>query len=390
MVRVKKTHATDAVAWLKKLIACPSVNPRGGPVNAPPYGEARLNTMLADELQRWGAKIEFQEPLPGRTNLIARFDGRDTSRSLMLECHSDTVSTEGMTVDAFQPRINDGRLYGRGACDTKGAMAAMLAALAEILESDGKPPATIYLVATCNEEQGATGARALMESGFRTDAAIVGEPTGLRIVDTHKGAVRFELTVRGRAAHSSDPSRGINAISKMAAIIRQIDGALAAELASERHPRLGTPVISVGVIRGGSLVNVIPDQCTIEIDRRLLPGETAETATAQLKRHLDVVASTGRPLEYTLRQTQYYAALASDPHSPFGGIVTETVGRIVGEALFDAAAWGSDAGAFHAAAIPVFVFGPGSILQAHSADEFVEIDAVHTATRVYAEIIRRF
>ncbi len=384
------TPSNDPVEWLKQLVACPSVNPRGGPIDAPPFGEARLNKMLADTLQHWGADIEFQEPLPGRTNLIARFAGRDTDRSLMLECHSDTVSVEGMTIDPFIPRIRDGRLYGRGASDTKGAMAAMLAALAEILENGEKPPTTVYLVASCNEEQGATGSRALMESGFRSDAAIVGEPTGLRIVDTHKGAVRFELDVIGRAAHSSDPSQGINAISQAAQIIRCIDGPLAAEIAHHGHPRLGPAVISVGVIRGGSQVNVIPDHCTLEIDRRLLPGETAETATAQLRQHLDEVAAGNPLLEYQLTQTQYYPALESDPHSAFGEMVQKTVRTITGNAVFDAAPWGSDAGAFHAAGIPVFVFGPGSIRQAHSADEFIELNAVHTAAKVYADLIRRF
>ncbi len=387
---MKTNLNTDAIAWLKKLIACPSVNPRGGPVDAPPYGEARLNNMLARELERWGAVIEFQEPLPGRTNMIARFAGHRPDRCLMLECHSDTVSTDGMTIDPFTPLIRDGRLYGRGASDTKGAMAAMLAALADVLENDGKPPTTVCLVTTCNEEQGATGAHELMQSGFRADAAIVGEPTDLRIVDTHKGAVRFALDVIGRAAHSSDPSQGINAISKTAAIIRHIDGPLAAELTRQRHPRLGSPVISVGVIRGGSLVNVIPDRCTIEIDRRLLPGETAETATGQLTQHIDAVAAAEPPLQYRLRQTQYYPALESDPQSTFGGIVVEAVKNAVGNAEFDAAPWGSDAGAFHAAGIPVFVFGPGSIRQAHSADEFVDPDAVNTAAKVYANLIRRF
>lgn len=322
--------------------------------------------------------------------MIARFAGRHPDRSLMLECHSDTVSAENMSIDPFTPIIRDGRLYGRGASDTKGAMAAMLAGLAEVIKNDGKPPVTVYLVTTCNEEQGATGAHALMESGFRTDAAIVGEPTDLRIVDTHKGAIRYRLDVIGRAAHSSDPRQGINAISKAAAIIRRIDGPLTDELAQSRHPRLGCPVISVGVIDGGSLVNIIPDRCRFEIDRRLLPGETGPSATAQLTRHLDAVGAEDPPLSYRLHQTQYYPPLAADPRSAFGVMLDRVVARFTGASGFEAAPWGSDAGPFHDAGIPVFVFGPGSIRQAHSADEFIALDAVKKAAGIYAEFIRQF
>ncbi len=391
---MKKTSVrsceTDAVAWLGKLVACPSVNPRGGPVDAPPFGEARLHAVLAETLRHWGADVEFQEALPGRNNLIARFQGRNSERCLMLECHSDTVPVDGMTIDPFMPKIDNGRLYGRGACDAKGAMAAMLAALAEVLATDGKPPTAVCFVATCNEEQGATGARKLMASGFRADAAIVGEPTALRIVDAHKGAVRFRLEVAGRAAHSSNPGRGINAISKTASIIRRIDGPLTAELAGKRHPRLGSPLISVGVINGGCLVNTIPDRCVIEIDRRLLPDENEKIAVAQLRRHIEVVASAEPPLRYKLQCTQFYGALESDRQSNFGVMLAEAVRQMAGRVVYEAAPWGSDAGAFHAAGIPVFVYGPGSIKQAHSAGEYVEINSVTTAARVYADLIRRF
>ncbi len=380
----------DAVAWLERLVACPSVNPRGKPVTGAPFGEARLNTMLGEVLRQWGATLEFQEEVPGRTNMIARFTGRDADRCLMLEAHADTVPVDGMTIAPFTPLIRDGRLYGRGACDTKGALAAMLAGLATVLNDEGIPPTSVCLVTTCNEEQGATGAKALIRSGFRADAAIVGEPTGLRIVDAHKGVVRYRLTVRGRAAHSSEPSQGINAISKIAAVIRRIDGPLTTELACNRHPRLGPPVISVGTIQGGFLVNIVPDECVIEIDRRLIPGETVAMATAQLRRHIDEVAVVESPLDYELDETQHYAALECDPHGDFGHHLAAALTDVMGEVQYDAAPWGSDAGAFHDAGIPVFVFGPGSIRQAHSADEYVEIDAVRTATRVYADLIRRF
>lgn len=385
-----KLPETDHVTWLKQLVACPSVNPRGGPADVPPFGEARLNAMLAEILGGWGADIDIQEVMPGRTNLIARFAGADRDRCLMLTCHSDTVPTDGMKIDPFEPRIEDGRLYGRGACDTKGSMAAMLAALANVLESPGGLPTSVCFVATCNEEQGATGVRELVRSGFHADAAIVGEPTDLKIVDVHKGAVRFSIEIAGRAAHSSDPRRGINAISKAAAIIRRIDGPLNDELTRSPHPRLGPPVISVGIVQGGFLVNIIPDRCLIEIDRRLLPGETADSATEQLRRHIDAVAAAEPPLDYILRQTQYYPPLESDPRSPLGCLLAETVGSVTGNAEFVAAPWGSDAGSLHVAGIPVFVFGPGSISEAHSSCEFVDLDTVADAMKVYTELIRRF
>lgn len=386
---MRTTRETDPVAWLRRLVACPSVNPLGGPADAPPFGEARLHRMLGETLREWGADVTFQDAAPGRTNLVARFKGPREGLGLMLESHGDTVSVEGMTIDPFAAEIRDGRLYGRGACDTKGSMAAMLAGLAAVLERDGRPPCDVCFVAVCNEEQGATGARLLMESGFRADGAVVGEPTSLRIVDAHKGIARFTVEVAGRAAHSSDPKQGVNAISRMAAVVACIDGPLSAELARTAHPRLGPPVISVGVIRGGVQVNVVPDRCVIEVDRRLLPGETAATAEAQLRRHLDAWPA-DPPLRYRIRPAQVYAPLDADRSTPLARAVEDAVEAVTGAPVYEAAPWGSDAGIYHAAGIPSLLLGPGSIAQAHCADEYVDLDEVRAAARIYAEIIRRF
>ncbi len=370
---------------LTRLVACPSVNPQGRASAGPPFGEAALVEMLSEMLSEWGAGIETREIAPGRPNLIARFGRPGSGPSLMLEAHSDNVQVDGMTVDPFGAAVEDGKLYGRGACDPKGAMAAMLLAVKQAGGS-GELPGALYFVSTCDEELGATGAKRLMEDGFRVDAAVVGEPTGLAIVNAHKGTVRVRIETRGRAAHSSTPERGVNAIYHMRRVLEAIEGRLAGELASRpAHPALGRPTVSVGTISGGTQVNIIPDRCVIEVDRRSLPAETRE---AVLREFEDLLADVP---DHALEETQYYPSFEEDPQSLVVRIAGAACEKILGrEHQCSAAQWSANAGIFKAAGIPCVLFGPGASAQAHTKDEYVELDQVVRAAEVYAEIIRGF
>ena len=387
MEPTSKNIRQDIVDLLSRLVACPSVGPGRRRNFGSPFGEEKLARLLTDIVSGWGAEVTLQEVASGRPNLIAKFAGRDSGRSLMLEAHGDTVAVEGMKIEPFRPMVKEGRLYGRGACDVKGSMASMLLAIRKVLDEDGAPPTDVFFVATADEEGGATGAYELMKSGFRTDAAVVAEPTDLTIVRAHKGIVRWAITTKGLSAHSSAPGRGKNAIVAMSKIIERIDGPISRTLSGRHHPDLGEPTISVGTIKGGTQVNVVPDCCTIEVDRRLLPSETKEQATEELATHIESLELASSALDYAIEEIQYYPPFDEPANSRISQRTAAACQKHLGRKELDVAAWGANSGVFREAGIPCVLFGPGSIKQAHTDSEFIEIDQMVKAGDVYAEII---
>jgi acetylornithine deacetylase len=389
-----KNETADLLA---RLVACPSVNPQGSAPPGPPYGEGALAHLLESLVAPWADEVRTVEVAPGRVNFMARLAGTGP-RTLLLDAHADTVSADGMTVAPFEPVIRDGRLYGRGSCDAKAAMAAMLLAMQSVRESGRPPAATVWFTATADEELGCLGAARLTAdarkvpgtSFSRPDGAIVGEPTGLAAVYAHKGAHRFRIITRGRAAHSSDPSRGTSAIAQMARVIEAIEGPLAERLRACPHPVLGPATVSVGTIRGGSQVNIVPHRCEIEVDWRVLPGQARPAMAAEVRALLDDLRRQDPRLDYEYEETQWYAPLEEDPHGPLAGVVRVALTAALGRADFTTVPWASNASVFHAAGIPCIVLGPGSTGQAHTADESVALDDVARAVPLYAEIIRRF
>lgn len=364
-------QVTDLLA---ELVACPSINPKGVAPTGPPYGEAGMVELLAKLLRGWGGQVQIVETAPGRPNVLACFPGKNPKRSLLLDAHTDVVAVDGMIIPPFKPTIRDGKLYGRGASDTKGPMAAMLLGLKRILDEDGQPPVTVWFAGTCNEELGATGAAALMASGFRADMAVVAEPTSFKIVYTHKGALRAVLETAGIAAHSSMPHLGINAIYKMLPVITRLEKMTY----TVTHPKLGAPTLSVGTITGGSQVNIVPASCRIEVDRRLLPGETREEIVRQFIGSDDV----------TCTVTEFYPPFEESLDSPVIRLVADASRRLLGYAEFIAPPYATNAGAYKAAGIPSVIFGPGNLAQAHTKDEYIELALVDQAVAVFAEIIR--
>ncbi|MCD6364599.1 MAG: ArgE/DapE family deacylase [Planctomycetes bacterium] len=381
---------TDDVAEvLSKLVAQPSVSPAAeAQFEYPPYGEKALAELLREMVSAIGGAAEVVESLPGRANFIARFDAPRGAPSLMFEAHADTVGVEGMVIEPFEPVVREGRLYGRGSCDTKGALAAMFLAIRGVLAADGKLPVQLYFASTWGEELGADGAVALVESGLKPDAAVIGEPTGLEIVLAHKGVVRFVIETTGLAAHSSAPGDGINAIYKMRKVIEAIEGPIAEALTARNHELLGPPTISVGTISGGSQVNVVPDRCAIQVDRRMIPGESVDEAANEILAHLDSLKGADSDFEFTYRTGQTYPPFEEDRQSPIASTVTDACTKVLGYAEFATAPWAATSGVFKKAGIPCVLFGPGSIKQAHTREEFIELGQVVKAAQVYAEIIR--
>jgi acetylornithine deacetylase len=369
-----------ACELLTELVRCPSVNPGDLKTFEYPYGEGKLVDFLARYLKKMGGEVFIEEVLLGRPNMWAHFKGRDSNHTILLDGHTDTVSHLNMIVKPFGAEVRGGRLYGRGACDTKGPMAAMLLALESALSNEGLACDVIFS-ATCNEENGGTGANKLVES-VKADFAVIGEPTELKLVTRHKGVMRADITVHGKASHSSTPELGCNAIYNANRIVSALE-VLGNNLNSKiPDPVLGNATLAVVQIKGGTASNIIPDCCTIQIDRRIMPGEDAETIKALIKSVVcDAVADTIKsPLEITW--TQFYPPMETHDNLPDLIALDVALKSVTGSATYDAVAYGTNGGFYAQAGISCVVFGPGSIADAHTNNESIDLQEIETAAKV--------
>ncbi len=361
----------DAPELLRHLVAIPSVNPALTEDDAL-RGEARLVAWLEPWFQARGFRTERPGATPGRPNLLARAGPESPRKTILFESHLDTVGVAGFDGHPFALRAADGRLYGRGACDTKGPLAAFLAALdEELLAALDKSGVQVAWLGAIGEETGNLGAEEAVAAGLRADECIVLEPTGLKIVHAHKGVCWFTLATRGRAAHASDPARGDNAIQKMSAVWRILEEEAAAATGTYAGHALGQPTVSIGTIRGGAAANIVPDACEIQVDRRLMPGETAAAVLAGLRRRLAGILG-----GVTVTLTKEGLPFCTDPGAAlvrdFGAALTAT-GAAPGP---EGAAWCSDAGVLAGACRETIVWGPGAIAQAHTTAEFIDAAAL--------------
>ena len=274
---------------LRDLVAIPSINPSFLPDDKERTGEEAVAGHLIDIARTHGLEISRQPVLPGRRNLLVRLKPAGKVRQrILLAPHMDVVPAED---SQFKPRIRNGRLYGRGACDTKGSVAAFFHALLELSKDKNRPAETeILFVGLVDEEHCQSGSRVLGERGPKGDLAIAGEPTQLQVVTAHKGNLWLCLETRGKAAHGATPHLGKSAIHAMARITDLLLTEYVEKLKKRTHPLLGSPTANVGIIKGGSQTNVVPERCSIEVDRRTIPGETEDSVLAEihllLKKHL--------------------------------------------------------------------------------------------------------
>ncbi len=369
---------------LSDLVSIPSVNPMGDSPLEPPFGEAEIAEYVRQFLMRLSLDAVLEEVRPGRPNVIGFIEGKDRRRWLLLEAHLDTVSAGEMGPDGFRPRTENGLLYGRGACDTKAALAALLFALQTRMRQAQKPHFSLLIAGVADEEFGFSGARALLQQvQVPIEAAFVGEPTRLAIIHAHKGVVRWQLSTHGRSVHSAYPEQGENAIYRMATIVSALKN-YAEQLTRRRiHPLLGAATLNVGTISGGTAVNMVPAHCGIEIDRRLLPSETPEQAEADLIQYLQASR-----LEFEL-SSPLVAAQGLDPGTNHRAVaLLQRAARKTGGRLHvEAAMYATNAGIYSQNGIPAVVFGPGDIRQAHTANEFVELKQVEQASQIYFHLM---
>ena len=358
-------------------------------------GEREIAAWVRRFFEQRGIEVWEQEVFPGRPNVIARLAGRDLSRRVILEAHMDTVSVQGMSIAPFEPHIADGKMFGRGSCDTKGGLAAMMHAVASLRAGGITPPCEVWMAAVVDEEFSYRGVVKLCEglsgnAALATHAALVAEPTGMRAVIASKGVLRWRISVRGKAAHSGKPHLGVNAITHMARIVLAIEEDHA-RLAAKLHPLLGPATVNVGVIRGGVQVNFVPDHCAIEIDRRLLPGETVPAVLAHYQTLLEAIRAEHPTCDAIMEQP-----MLTDEglETPADSAAAKIASRVLAEMGLDAALcgvpFGSDASKLSRQGIPSLVIGPGSIDQAHAAEEFVDTARVEQAAEFYRNFILRF
>jgi acetylornithine deacetylase len=354
---------------LAELIALPSVNPAFLPPRHPHAGEKRVAEFLAATAAQTGLEIEFQKIALAdghlRFNVIARLQPRNKIKhTILLAPHLDTVGADDAQ---FIPQRKHGRLYGRGACDTKGSVAAMFTALCELAESKSRPLETeIIFAGLIDEEHAQAGSRALAASGFKADLAIVGEPTKLQVVTAHKGSLWLQLETCGLAAHGATPHLGKNAVHAMARIVELLETDYAAQLRRRKHKLLGAGTVNVGQISGGTQPNIVPDRCTIVIDRRTLPGETEAGVSREIAALL-----AAKKLSAKISNSKLAPALPleTDPSLP----LVQQFLRSIGQKRAAGVDYFCDAAVLAAGGIPSVVFGPGDIAQAHTADEWISL-----------------
>lgn len=373
------SSAAPVLELLAELVRIPSVNL----AYEDGRSEADVVNFLAEYFRRHSIETWQQEALPGRPNLIARLSGKNSERRLMFEAHTDTVSAGGMSIPPFTPVISEGRLYGRGSCDTKAGLAAMVHAAVSLKLEGAVPPCDVLVVAAADEEHSFAGVRRLLETE-RASAVVVSEPTDMRIASASKGVLRWKIHCRGKAAHSAKPYLGINAIANMARAILLLEEENA-HLRSAPHLLLGPATLNVGVIEGGRQVNIVPDLCTAAVDRRLLPGESIPTVLEHYKNlfppELDVLFEPPM-LEDEAFETLATSEIVQCSHSVAKrlGLNPEPIG----------VPFGTDASKFSRAGISSIIWGPGSIDQAHTAAEYVDCGEVEKAAEFYRELMLTF
>lgn len=368
--------------FLQELIRIPSVNPDGDPgTGGENIGEARLAAFLQPWLEELGFSVTLEEIAPDRPNLIARAPGPADRPRILFGPHLDTVGVGGMTIDPFGGTIEDGKVWGRGASDTKGPMAAMLWSLRENRDLLSGLPVAVDFVAFMSEETSQLGSKHFAEHhAGEYQFAIVGEPTSLEIVHVTKGSLWATLQAEGKAAHASQPEKGQNAILDLSRVLGRLDRDLAPKLAEFTHPVLGSSTINVGIIRGGTRANIVPAHAEAEIDIRFTPSLDQAGGAQQLVSAFALAQSppltvTGvvqnPPMEVAPDHPWLKRLLSANPTSKLTG-----------------APWFSDAAHLNNRGLAAVCLGPGSIDQAHTADEFIATADLEGGAAYFSRLIR--
>lgn len=399
MTKAPTPPAPETVtALLQAMVRIDSVNTA---VSGRPRAEAELVDYLAKLASVWMLEIELL-PVKGQADqlLLTHRVGADRPW-VLFDSHLDTVAVEGMTIDPFSGEIVDGdRLLGRGACDTKGTGAAMLWALRNYSGDysggysggEGEKPNNVALLFSVDEEIAMTGVQSFIENdlpsqGWSPSLVVVGEPTEHTPVIAHNGVVRWTLTTRGKAGHSSLPSEGHSAIRDMVDALSLLQREYIDKLDAE-HELTGPAVSSVNLIRGGSAPNIIPDLCTCEVDRRVVPGEDPASILPTVAALLDTLKSDHPELRHEQKLKVAHPPLLPESSAAVLDVVKAALHANGIRRPCVGAPFGTHAGYFGRAGLPALVLGPGSPHPAHTKDEWVSVKEIGIGARIYETLMR--
>jgi acetylornithine deacetylase len=373
----------DPASLLAALVAIDSINPSLVPGAA---GEARIAQFVHTWLSQRGIEAQLHEAAPGRPSVLGRVPGRGAGRSLVLNAHLDTVGVAGMT-DPFQARIDNGRLYGRGAYDMKGSLAACMLALADVRRAG--LAGDVLLAAVADEEHASLGTQDIL-SRIHPDAAVVTEPTSLQVCIAHKGFSWHEITTHGRAAHGSRPDLGIDAIAHMGRVLVRLE-ALQGQLDQRTPDRLlGHPSLHASLVAGGQELSSYPAACTLELERRTLPGETAAAVEGELGAILAELAAADPRFQAHCRTTLVRPPFHVAADAAIVQTLAQQAAQVLGQppALEGASFW-MDAALFAQAGIPTVVFGPHGA-GAHAVEEWIDLHSLAQCRAVLVQTVRAF
>ncbi len=370
---------SEVAELCRSLVQLPSVNPQGQQIDTTPYGEARMVEFVHGWLSDANLAVETQQVLPGRENVLALAEGTDKTRTLLLCAHMDTVDVRDMTVDPFAAEVRRGRIYGRGTCDDKGPLAALMISFRDRVQQ-GRLPCNLALLATCGEEYGMTGSEYFAANNQQKLAGVVvAEPTDLQVVVAHKGVVRLDLNSKGRSAHSSTPKRGKNAIYPMARAITVVE-CFIEELEKNRiHDQLGHETAAVTIVHGGQQINVIPDNCQASIDWRIIPGRDSQ----QCRDELNKLLQRELPDQIEVSVLNEYKPMITDASHSLVLSLLDAAEQVTSQRKTTVFSGATDASAFVSLLIPTPIFGPGGMGQAHTQEEYIEINKLEQGLEAY-------
>lgn len=378
-------NKAELIELLQDLVRINSVNPGLVPGGA---GEMDMANYAAAYLRRQGLDARLIPVKPNRPNVIAVIEGARGGKSFLINAHLDTVSVEGMT-DPFVPRLEDGKLYGRGALDTKGGLAAMLIAGKLLTQRRAELAGDVILTGVVDEEYESVGTEALVKE-WKADAAVVLEPTGLGVVTAHKGFVWLEVETEGRAAHGSRPDLGIDAIVKMGDFLYELSGLEKALRKEPAHPKLGTGSLHASLISGGRELSSYPDRCVLQIERRTIPGERVDKVSSEVQRIMDRLQTKDPDFRARHRVLFHRDPYEISPSNPVLTSVGRAVERVTGRPaeLIGLTVW-ADSALLGAGGTPAVVFGPGGE-GLHGLVEYVVVDQVVACAEILVESVFEF
>ncbi|MHA1934910.1 MAG: ArgE/DapE family deacylase [Candidatus Thorarchaeota archaeon] len=379
-------NETELLHLLQDLIRIESVNPTlvsGG------AGEGEIAAYIGRYLERLGLEVHYQKIDSSRSNVIGILRGTGDGRTLMLNGHTDTVSIKGMDIEPLEPKYSDGRVYGRGSCDMKGSLSAMVMAAESIIKSGQKLTGDVILVFVADEEYASLGTENLIKE-YTADAAIVTEPTNLDIIIAHKGFAWMQIEVYGKAAHGSQFARGVDAIVKTGKVLSAI-GELEQIFASlPPHPLLQRPSIHASLIEGGVELSTYPDYCKIQLERRSLPNENKETIEAEIQAVIERIGSADQQFNARSEVFFYRPGFEISDDTPIIEYLNKACEAVIShKPKLVGASWWTDAALLTGAGIPTVLFGPIGE-GGHSATEFVDFDSLVTTTRILIKTIVNF